>query len=177
MKLAILMAANLLLSIPAFIPAPVLAQTRQMVSELGMRLLVPPHWEWRWRDSNEIFINCSPEVTKGFGCALIVTARKAPADQTAITDADRKLWRSGEAATGIRKIVSARDTVLAGYPAYEIIGLDPLRTMRMFVLVPRTGRLYDFAYAAGSPANKNADYYRYKPAVDAVLQTFTSLSE
>jgi len=177
MKLAILMAANLLLSILVFNPASVQAQTRQMVAELGMRLLVPTHWEWHWRDRNEIFINCSPEVTKGFGCALIVTARKAPADQTGITDADRKLWRSWESATGIRKIVAARDTMLAGYPAYEIIGLDPLRTMRMFVLVPKTGRLYDFAFAAGSPANKNADYYRYKPAVDAAMQTFTSIAE
>ena len=177
MKLANLVAANLLLSIFIFNPASVPAQTRQMVAELGMRLLVPPNWEWHWRDRNEIFINCSPEVTKGFGCALIVTARKAPADQTAITDADRKLWRSWESATGIRRIVSSRDTTLAGYPAYEIIGVDPLRTMRLLVLVPKTGRVYDFAYAAGSPANKNADYFRYKPAIDAVLQTFTSISE
>ena len=172
-----LMAANLLLTILVSYPASARAQTRQMLAELGMRMLVPTNWEWQWRATNEIFINCSPEVTKGFGCSLIVTARKAAADQAGITDADRRQWRSWQSATGISRIVSARDIELAGHPAYEIIAEDPLRSMRVFVLVPKTGRVYDIAFAAGSPANKNADYYRYKPAADAALQTFTILFE
>jgi hypothetical protein len=177
MKMANLLAANLVLSILIANPAPVVAQARQIVTELGMRLLLPTNWEWFRRDSNEIFINCSPEKIEGFGCSLIVTERKAPAGQTAITDADRRLWRSWQLATGGSRIISSRDITLAGYPAYEIISEDPLRSMQVFVLVPKTSRQYEIAFAAGSPANKNADYYRYKPAADAALQTFAIVAE
>jgi len=177
MKMATLLAANLLLSILIANPAPAVAQTRQIVAEIGMRLLLPTNWEWFRRDSNEIFINCSPEKTEGFACSLIITQRTLPAGQTAITDADRRQWRSWQLATSSSRIVSSRDVILAGYPAYEIIGEDPLRSMRVFVLVAKTGRLYEIAFAAGTPANKNADYYRYKPAADAALQTFAIVSE
>ena len=98
-------------------------------------------------------------------------------DQTGISDADRKQWRSWQSATGIRRIVSSRDIVLADHPAYEIISEEPLRSMRLFVLVPKTGRVYDIAFFVGSPANRNADFYRYKPAVDAALKTFYPISE
>ncbi len=177
MKLGTLLAANLLLSILVTDPTSVLAQTRQLVSEMGMRLLIPPNWEWHRRDSTELFINCAPEITNAFGCSLIITARMATAGQTGITDADRQQWRSWQSASGIRRIVSSRDIKLAGYPAYEIISEDPLRTMRVFVLAPKTGRVYDIEFAAGSPANKNRDYYRYKPAADAAMQTLVIFAE
>ena len=177
MKWATLMATNLLLAILVAYPVSVAAQTRQMVAELGMRLLVPTNWEWHWRDSREIFINCAPEIVKGFGCSLIITALKVPVEQTGISDADRKQWRTWQSATGIRRIVSSRDMVLAEYPAYEIISEEPLRSMRLFVLVPKSGRVYDIAFFVGSPANKNADFHRYKPAVDAALRTFYPTSE
>ncbi|MFM9972659.1 MAG: hypothetical protein ACKVQK_30140 [Burkholderiales bacterium] len=177
MKLKSWMATNLLLLLLIAHPAWVAAQTRQMVSELGIRLLVPPDWEWHWRDNKEIFINCAPQIAKGFGCSLIVTVLKVSADQNRITETDRRQWRSWQSAGGIRRIVSARDIVLAGYPAHEIISEEPLRSMRLFVLIPNTGRLYDIAYFVGSPANRNADFFRYKPAVDATLQTLAATSD
>jgi hypothetical protein len=177
MKLTALVSVNLLMAMLAAGPESASAQTRQMIAELGMRLLVPPDWEWHRRDSREIFINCAPQIVKGFGCALIVTLLKDHADPARITDADRKLWRSWQSAGGIRRIVSTRDIQVAGYPAYEIISEEPLRSLRVFVLMPDTGRVYDIAYFVGSPANRNADYHRYKPAVDAVLQTIAATAE
>ncbi len=175
MKLALLLSAYLFLSV--YWLAPAMAQTRQMIAELGIRILVPEKWEWYRRDSNEIFIDCSPQIVDRFGCSIIVTMLKAAPGQTEITQADRKLWRSWQAATGLRGIISARDRTLAGFPAYEIISEDPLRTMRLFVLIPQTSRVYDIAYFAGTHTNKNADYHRYKPAVDAALQTLWPTSD
>ena len=154
-----------------------MAQTRQMIAELGMRILVPEKWEWYRRDSNEIFIDCSPQIVDRFGCAIIVTVLKAAPGQSEITQADRKLWQSWQAASGLRKIISVRDRTLAGFPAHGIVSEDPLRTMRLFVLIPQSGRVYDIAYFAGSHANRNADYHRYKPAVDAALQTIWPTSD
>lgn len=169
-----------LLSLALIGPVPAMAQGTQVAedAEVGVRLAIPKAWEWRKRDSNprpSLFINCMPEVTKTYPCWLLVEYFTAPPNQAAITDADRQKWESWYSASGMRKIVSRRDLKVGGLPAYEIIGNEgqgpgAARSSNTFVLAPTAGRVFRLTYIANHDGKESYD--RYRPAIDAALQSF-----
>jgi len=157
--------------------APVLhAQSTQVVEDrnVGMKMSIPKAWEWRSRD-RDVMVDCDPtrEQSGRKACYFYIESRKAPAGQNAITDADRAKWKEWVHAGGIRKIISARDTKLAGLPAYEVVEGDRnmATSRRAFVLVPGKGQVFDVTYGT---MLEPRDYDRYSAAVAAALETLVS---
>ena len=155
-----------------------MAQSTQVAQDkdVGVRLSIPKKWEYRSRD-RDIFIDCAPD--KGDrgrpACYITVEKRKAPADQKAITDADRVKWKGWAAGDG-NPVISTRDTTVAGFPAYEFVKRsgakpDSPRHKRVFVLVPGTG-VFDISFAT---ILDDKDYDRYNPAVTSALDTLAPL--
>ena len=155
-----------------------MAQSTQVAQDkdVGVRLSIPKKWEYRSRD-RDIFIDCAPD--KGDrgrpACYITVEKRKAPADQKAITDADRVKWKGWAAGDG-NPVISTRDTTVAGFPAYEVVKRmgakpDSSRQKRVFVLVPGTG-VFDISFAT---IVDDKDYDRYNPAVTSALDTLAPL--
>lgn len=164
-------------------PAQVLAQGIQTAEDqdVGVRLSIPKAWEWRKRDTNprpSLFVNCMPQVASHYPCFLLVEYFNAPAGQAAIADADRRKWESWSSAYGDRKIVSARDSKVGGNPAYAIVvmhGVGPSarRGLDVYVLAAGAGRVFRLSYMASEGDKDHFD--RYKPAIDAAIQSFTIL--
>jgi hypothetical protein len=149
------------------------AQSTQVVEDkdVGMRMAIPKNWQWRSRQ-RDVFVNCDPtrEDRGRMACYFYVQSRKAPVDQKAIADADRAKWKGWVEAGGMRKIISARDTKLAGLPAYEVVEgeRNAPTSRRVFVLVPGKGQVFDVTYAT---MFESRDYDRYSAPVAAALET------
>jgi hypothetical protein len=161
------------------------AQGMQSVQddEVGVGLAIPKGWQWRKRESTKyqrasLFINCMPEITRNYPCALIVEYFAASPNQSAITDGDRRKWESAYSASGLRKIRSMRDVKVASYFAFEIVGQEgnqpnSTRSRDTYVLVPSAGRVFRLSFMG----DDKDIYALYLPAIDAALQSFTSVAK
>ncbi len=158
------------------ISGPAIAQSTKVVEDkdVGVRLSIPKNWESRSRD-RDIYIDCAPgKDDRGRpACYFTVRKVKAPADQKAITDADKAKWKGWVDAGGMRPIVSTRDLTVAGFPAHEIVAREgnartDTRSRRVLILLPGTGRVFDVSFVT---MLDDKDYDRYGPAFTAALET------
>ena len=142
-------------------------------ADVGVRMSIPKQWTWKSRP-HDVYVNCAPgkEDRGRPDCYFTIHRLKAPAEQKAITDADRQKWSEWTSGAG-RVIVSKGEAKMAGFPAYHFVvrdgrGDDETGASRTFVLVPGRGVVFDVRYNA---INNLSDYERYKPEVMKALET------
>lgn len=139
---------------------------------VGVRLVLPPGWKpYPSTFAEHLLFECDPRHPFP-QCNLEIDRRKAT--NLTITDADRKLWESWVSASGMRRIISTRDLVVNGHPAYEVVeGKIEAESRWVFVLVPEMSRLYRLIFSAKWDSRGRVQ--EYKPAIETVLQSFKSL--
>lgn len=153
------------------------AQATQIVEDtnMGVRLLVPKGWTVESK-SNGPYISCDPKKRGEPICYLSVESRKAAANQTTISDADREKFKKWSSAGGTQA-VSGRDVKIGGYAAYETLaksGRDT--TQRTYVLMSSPARLIDLTFYA--TAEGRSDYYsENKAAMEKAISTLAPLKK
>jgi len=148
---------------------------------VGVRLAIPQGWKAREIPDPvrpHLIIDCFPDQPNS--CWLMVKSRPVRVSDTAITDADRRIW---DAAKHPRhrtpaRLVSSRDLRVAGYPAHEVIVQnvnEPQERIRtVYVLAHDVRRLFEFSFSASWGSEDHFD--EYEPAFEAALKSFSPLA-
>jgi hypothetical protein len=120
------------------------AQATKVVESagVGVSLTLPAKWEARDR-GDDIFVDCAPgtqTIRNGApGCFFTIQRRRIAAGQAAITGEDRAKWQQWTLGGSTRRLVSATDVKVAGYPAHEVLVREVRGekfSTRLFVLIP-----------------------------------------